>query len=148
MRNAPRRVAITRLAPLAPVAIAACALVFAACSVGGGGQPTPVVRPLAAGEMLGQVDRASSGTPDAGIRTLMSVACENGRLDVRTNVDAISAADDCTQAIPQSTLDELLGLPAVITYTGDHLVVENAAKGIKLDLPAKNAVVGAIHGSP
>ena len=127
---------------------AAVGLAFGPCGTGVSGQPTPVVRQLAAGETLGKVDRTSSGTPDTSVRTVLSVTCKNGRLTIRTNVDAITAADDCAPPIPQSTLDQLLGMPAVVTYTGDHLVIENTVRGVKLELPATNATVGAIHGAP
>jgi hypothetical protein len=123
------------------------ATVLAGCSLGVNGRPTPVTRALVPGETLGRVERASAGTPDSAVRTLLSVTCRDGLLGVRTNADAISAEDDCTTAIPQSTLDQLLGQPVVVTYTGERLVIENAA-GLRLELPAKNAVVGAINGTP
>ena len=130
------------------VAFATAAFAFAACTTGGPGAPTPVLRPLAAGEILGHVDRASASTPTAGVRTLLSVTCTGGRLVVRTNVDSITAPDDCTQVIPQPTLDGLLGLPAIITYTGDQLIIENVARGVKLSLNARNAKIGGIDASP
>jgi len=135
-------------APAAIAIIFAAVLAFGACTTGGPGAPTPVVRPLAAGETLGQVDHASAGTPTAGVRTLLSVTCTRGRLVVRTNVDSITAPDDCKQPIPQATLDAFLGLPAVITYTGDHLIIASIAGGAKLTLTARNATIGDIHGSP
>ncbi len=132
----------------APLIAAAAALVFVSCHSGTSGQPAPVVRALAPGETIGRVERASAGTPESSVRTLLSVECKNGRLTVRTNVDSITAADDCAAPMPQSTLDQLLGMPAVVTYTGDRLVIENVGSGVKLELPGKNATVGAIHGAP
>lgn len=137
-----------RLAIALRIAAAAAAFAFGPCGTGARGTPTPAVRPLAAGETLGQVDRADAGTPTSGVRTLLSVTCQAGKLFVRTNVDSISAPDDCTQPIPQSTLDAFLGLPVVITYTGDQLIIENVARGAKFALNARNATVGEIHGSP
>lgn len=110
--------------------------------------PTPVARALAPGEVIGRVERASSATPDAGERTLMSVTCQDGRLKIRTNIDQIVAASSCAPPIAQASLDQLLGMPAVITYTGDHLVIENTSSSTKLELPGTNATVGAIDGAP
>jgi len=132
----------------APLIAAAVALVFGSCHSGTSGQPAPVVRALAPGETIGRVERASAGTPESSVRTLLSVECRKGRLTVRTNVDEITANDDCARPVPQSTLDQLLGMPAVVTYTGDRLVIDSAASGVKLELPATNAMVGAIHGAP
>ncbi len=134
--------------PAAPLAAALVALVVAACGRTTGPKPTSITRALAPGETIGRVDRASAGTPASDVRTLLSVECKDGRLTVRTNVDVIEAADSCATPIPQSTLDQLFGLPAVLTYTGDRLVIENAARGVKLDLPATNATLGAVHGTP
>ena len=131
-----------------PLIAALAAFVFAACGRKVVTGPTPVTRALAAGETIGRVDRASAGTPDSSVRTLLSVECKGGRLTVRTNVDFITASDDCATPISQATLDQLLGMPAIVTYTGEHLVIENAAKTAKLDLPARNAAIGAIDGSP
>ena len=131
-----------------PFIAALAALAFVACGRTTGPKPTSVTRPLAAGETIGRVERASVGTPESSVRTLLSVECKDGRLLVRTNVDAITAAGDCTKPISQSTLDQLLGQPAVVTYTGDRLVIESASSNVKLELAAKNAVVGAIDGAP
>ena len=131
----------TVVATLVPVAFAACGLSLS-------GSPTPVVRALVPGETIGRVERGSAGTPESSVRTLLSASCADGRLLVRTNADAITAVSDCATPIPQSTLDQLLGQPAVVTYTGDRLVIESAGTGVKLELPAKNAVVGAIRGAP
>lgn len=131
-----------------PVIAAMAALAFVSCGRTTGPKPTSVTRPLAAGETIGRVERASAGTPESSVRTLLSVSCTNGRLLVRTNADAITAVGDCATSIPQSTLDQMLGQPAVLTYTGDRLVIESAARGVKLELAAKNAVVGAIDGAP
>jgi hypothetical protein len=131
-----------------PVIAALAALAFVACGRTTGPKPTSVTRPLAIGETIGRVQRASAGTPESSVRTLLSVECKDGRLLVRTNVDAITADGDCAIPISQSTLDQMLGQPAVLTYTGDRLVIESAASSVKLELAAKNAAVGAIDGAP
>lgn len=131
-----------------PIAAAIAAFPFTACRPSTSDRPPPIVRQLAAGEVIGRVERASAGTPESSVRTLLSVSCTGGRLLVRTNVDAITATGDCAAQIPQSTLDQMLGQPAVVTYTGDRLVIESAARGAKLELAAKDAVVGAIDGAP
>lgn len=129
--------------------VGATALAFGACGAALKAPiPTPVARALTSGEVIGGVARASTGTPQAGVRTLQSVSCQNGLLTVRTNVDNITATDDCAAPILQATVDQLLGVPITVTYTGDHLVIENAGRGIKLNLPGKNAMVGAIFGAP
>jgi hypothetical protein len=133
---------------IALFAIAVATIAYVACTTGGPGAPTPVSRPLASGETLGRGAKGSEGTPDASVRTLLSVTCKSGRLVVRTNVDAITAPDDCTQLIPQSTLDEFIGLPVVITYTGERLNFENIARGAKFSLNAKNATMGVIRATP
>ena len=139
----------TRTASVAaPLIAVAAALVFASCHSGASGQLAPVVRALAPGETIGRVERASAGTSESSVRTLLSVECKNGRLTVRTNVDSITASDDCAEPMPQSTLDQMLGMPATVTYTGDRLVIESAASGVKLELPATNATVGVIDGAP
>jgi len=130
------------------MAAALAALTFVSCGRTTGPKPVSVTRALAVGETIGRVERASAGTPELSVRTLLSVTCRSGRLIVRTNVDAITATGDCAAPIPQSTLDQMLGLPAVVTYTGDRLVIESAATGVKLELPAGNATLGAIHGAP
>jgi hypothetical protein len=128
------------------VLAALAAFAFGPCREHVRGKQPGAPRPMAAGETLGKAD-ASSGA-DVAARTLLSVTCRDGQLVVRTNLDAISAADDCTQPIPQAALDRFIGLPVIITYTGERLVIENVAAGIKLELTAKDAAIGAIDGTP
>jgi hypothetical protein len=112
------------------------------------GKPAAVARPLAAGETLGKVDRSSSQASASGIRALLSVTCRNGQLIVRTNLDGIAAADDCTQMISQAELDQFLGQPVLITFTGDHLIIESLTRTNKLELTAKDAMLSAVNTTP
>jgi hypothetical protein len=130
---------------LAVVAVAAMA--FGPCGTGVRGKQPSKARPMVAGEVLGKVDAPVDGATPTAVRALLSVTCRDGEVIVRTNIDGISAINDCTRPIPQSLLDQFIGQPVVITYTGDVLRVENSAAG-KLEIPAKDAKVGLIDATP
>ena len=140
---------LTRLARIAVAlaVVAMAALAFGPCGTGVRDKQASKARPMAAGEVLGKVDAPSAdGTPTIA-RTLLSVTCREGVVVVRTNVDGISALMDCSRPVPQSSLDRFIGVPVVITYTGDVLRVENSNAG-KLEIPATDATVGLIDATP
>ncbi len=137
---------ITRVA-VALVFVAMAALAFGPCGTGVRDKQASKARPMVAGEVLGKIDAPSAdGTPTVA-RTLLSVTCREGVVVVRTNVGAISALNDCTRPVPQSSLDRFIGVPVIITYTGDVLRVENANAG-KLEIPAMDATLGLIDATP
>ncbi len=126
------------------MAIAMAALAFGPCGEGVRGKQTPTARSLSDGETIGKVDRASSPESGVAVRTLLSVTCRGGQLIVRTNLDAISGGSDCKQPIPQAALDQFLGRPVVITYSGGKVVVESAGVAARLELEAQDATVGQV----
>jgi len=137
---------ITRI-PAALAVVAMAALAFGPCGTGVRDKQPSKARPMVAGEVLGKVDAPSpDGTPTVA-RTLLSVTCREGVVVVRTNIDGISALMDCSRPVPQSSLDRFIGVPVVVTYTGDVLRVENITAG-KLDIPATDARLGAIDATP
>ncbi|MBI5285529.1 MAG: hypothetical protein HY874_10590 [Chloroflexi bacterium] len=146
MRKASRPVRPAYIAAtLAVVAMAAMA--FGPCGTGVRDKTPSKARPMVAGEVLGKVGAPSAdGTPIVA-RTLLSVTCREGVVVVRTNVDGISALMDCSRPVPQSSLDRFIGVPVIITYTGDVLRVENSNAG-KLEIPATDATVGSIDATP
>ena len=128
--------------------VATCAAVLAACGGSSGFRTSTETRPLGDGESLGKIERLAGGTAvTSNVRTLLTLACQNGQLILRTNQEAISGEMDCSKQIPQAALDRFLAQPVVITYNGERLRLENPSAGT-LNLTVKGATTSALRAAP
>ena len=112
--------------------------------------PKPSAKtPLADGASIGKIERSAGGTAVVTeIRSLLTLNCAAGQLTLRTNLEAISAKMDCSRMISQPILDRFLGLPVVVTYSGETLQIESPVAGTIVLPNVKDATLEEIRATP
>ena len=108
--------------------------------------PTPVVRPLAEGEVLGKVDRGASGTT-GDILTLVGLSCDNSKLIVRMGPRTVTGAMDCNDMPPQALIERILSKQVTVTYGGGTVAIETV-NGMKVDVPASDVTITETDATP
>ena len=100
------------------------------------------------GFAIGEIKRLPGGTAvPTDARTLVSAACEGGRLVVKTDRESVVGEMDCSRMIPPDVVDKFRGKPIAVSYTGQRLRIESASEGT-VELTVMNATVGAGDVSP
>ncbi len=100
------------------------------------------------GGSLGSIDRLPGGTPVAtNVRTLLGVSCTGETLQIRTNLEAITATMECDRMFPAAVIDNFVSKPVAITYNDERLIVESADEGT-LEFPAKDPTVAETNATP
>lgn len=136
-----RFVAVTAVAL---VVIAVVAVVAAACGgTGAPSSPTPVVRALADGEVLGKVERGASGD----ILTLVGISCDNGKLIVRMGSKTVTGVMDCKDAPPQALVERVLSKQVTVTYANGKVHVEST-NGELVEVPATSVMITESNATP
>lgn len=131
---------------VAVTAAALVAIVVGAAACGGTGapsSPTPVVRALADGEVLGKVERGASGD----ILTLVGISCDNGKLIVRMGSKTVTGAMDCKDAPPQALVERVLSKQVTVTYASGKVRVEST-NGESVEVPATSVMVTESNATP
>lgn len=97
---------------------------------------------------LGSIERLPGGTPVAtNVRTLLGVSCIDDTLQIRTNLEAITATMECERMFPAAVIDNFVSKPVAITYRGERLFIESTDEG-SLEFPAKDPTVVATNATP
>jgi hypothetical protein len=136
-----------RLGVLAPVVWLVAMMFAGACGgTGASKAPTPVVRPVAEGEVLGKVDRGASGVTGE-ILTLVGLSCDNGKLIIRMGPRTVTGAMDCKDLPPQAVIERVLSNQVTVTYAGGRVSVETA-NGEKVDVPASDVTITESDATP
>lgn len=80
---------------------------------------------------LGRIERALGPDPDVSqARVLEGLACSDGLLSIRTDVETLYASMPCDRFLPQESVDRLAGQPAAVrleTSDGLRLIIESTA---------------------
>ncbi len=132
-----------------------CLAFAAGCGSGGGGSvgSTGVGRATATfvgsgGFAIGEIKRLPGGTAvPTDARTLVSAACSEGRLVVKTDRESVIGQMDCSQMIPPQFVDKFRGKPVALSYNGQRLRLESASEGT-VEMTVSNATVGTGDVSP
>lgn len=129
--------------------IATLALALAGCSRGGDKDgDTPNGDAFGDGGSLGKIERLPGGTPVAtNVRTLLGVSCTGETLQIRTNLEAITATMPCDRMFPASVIDTFVSKPVAITYKDQRLIIESATEGT-LEFPASDPTVAETNVAP
>lgn len=138
-----------RLAALICCALLAGAALLTGCALGlDDDDGTPGVRELDEGDQLGSIDRLPGGTAVASnVRTLLTVSCDGDVLNIRTNLESITADMPCDRLFPQTVIDKFIAKPVAISFGGGRLKVESDIEGT-LDFPAEDPRVSDLNATP
>jgi hypothetical protein len=145
---APRSASARRLTAI----VIACALAIgtsAACSKSTAPPKPSGKTPLADGASIGKIQRSAGGTAVVTeVRSLLTLNCAADQLTLRTNLEAINGKMDCSRMISQPILDRFLGLPVVVTYSGETLQIESPVAGTIVLPNVKDATLEEIRATP
>ena len=137
---------------MAASAIAGLGFVMACSSGNGRGGPYGG-RPAAtfvgsAGFAIGEIKRLPGGTAvPTDARTLVSAACDAGRLVVKTDRESVVGEMDCNLMIRRDVVDKFRGKAVAISYNGQRLRIESASEGT-VEMTVSNATVGTGDVAP
>ena len=123
------------------------AVVVLAVACGGAGPkkaPTPVLRALSEGEVLGKVDKTA--TSGGEILTLVGFSCDNGKLIVRMGVRTVTGVMDCKDLPPQALVERVLSKQVTVTYKDGKVRVETT-NGEAVEVPASGVMITESAGT-
>ena len=105
-------------------------------------------QPLTDGQTIGKIDRLPGGTAVASeVVTLLNVACVDGELIVRTNLQSISGKMDCAQQIPQAALERFYGQSVTVSYANSRLRIDSVSAGT-IELSVTGATITQFNATP
>jgi hypothetical protein len=109
--------------------LAALALAFGPCASGKRAVRSSG-RALADGESIGRIDPNSPVTSIAGrVHTLLAVECVDGQLNIRADVENVSAKMNCADLQPGQAFVPFYARPVSITNSGGQVVIANDTEG-------------------